>query len=67
MSETVNVGAVEETQLYFGSAVVPQQRTSSGRSPMDFGFHVLIGFHKLYSVALLNAATNKCVRDRESR
>ena len=58
MSETLECGAARETRLYFGSAVVPIERQSSGRTVFGFGFQALIGFHKLYSVALLSAATS---------
>lgn len=40
------------TRLYFGSAVVPDQKTGQ----MGFLFKALMGFHKLYSVLLLKAA-----------
>ncbi|WGI23033.1 hypothetical protein [Amylibacter sp. IMCC11727] len=40
------------TRLYFGSAVVPDQKT--GR--MGFLFRALMGFHKLYSILLLKTA-----------
>ena len=40
------------TRLYFGSAVVPDQK--SGK--MGWVFRALMGFHKLYSVMLLRAA-----------
>lgn len=43
------------TRLYFGSAVVPDQK--SGK--MGWLFHALMGFHKLYSVMLLKAAVRK--------
>lgn len=56
MSETLKVGAGQETRLYFGSAVVPSERQLSGRT--TFGYQALIRFHRLYSVALLSAATS---------
>ena len=40
------------TRLYFGSAVVPR----TGKSTLELGFRVMLGFHKPYSVALLYAA-----------
>jgi len=42
----------KSTRLYFGSAVVPR----TGKSTLEFGYRSLIGFHKMYSVALLYAA-----------
>ncbi len=56
MSETIDFGTAKETRLYFGSAVVPIERQLSGRT--TFGNQALIRFHKLYSVALLSAATS---------
>ena len=40
------------TRLYFGSAIV----SKTGKSTLEFGYRALIGFHKMYSVALLYAA-----------
>ena len=42
------------TRLYFGSAIVPRR---SGR--LGWRFHVLLGFHKVYSRVLLRAASRK--------
>lgn len=47
------------TRLYFGSAVVPVIDRKSGKSTMSFAFRALIGFHKLYSRALLSAAASR--------
>ena len=44
------------TRLYFGSAVVPRRSSDGARDGMGFGFHVLLGFHKLYSRLLLRSA-----------
>lgn len=54
MTEVLEGGTV--TRLYFGSAVVPLR--TGGRKDRAFGagFHMLLGFHKLYSRALLRAA-----------
>jgi hypothetical protein len=46
------------TRLYFGSAVVPDIG-ADGRPRMAGLFRVLLGFHKLYSRALLAAAARK--------
>lgn len=43
------------TRLYFGSAVVPV-RDKSGERTLGSPFDALLGFHKLYSRVLLNAA-----------
>jgi len=49
------------TQLFFGSAVVPAADTN-GRAGLGFAFNALLGFHKLYSRALLRAATSRLER-----
>ena len=51
----------ECTELYFGSAVIPN-RKKTGKSRMGFVFHGLIGFHKLYSRLLLGAARSRLSR-----
>jgi Trk-type K+ transport system membrane component len=53
---TAGSGALPSTQLFFGSAVVPQRYSPSTRSSMGFVFTALLGFHKLYSRALLLSA-----------
>ncbi|MET0717123.1 MAG: hypothetical protein ABWY34_01830 [Pseudoxanthomonas sp.] len=45
------------TRLYFGSAVVPARKeTAPEHADIGAGFRLLLGFHKLYSKALLKAA-----------
>lgn len=44
------------TQLFFGSVVVPPRSASGARSSMGLVFTALLGFHKLYSRALLRSA-----------
>ena len=44
------------TSLYFGSAVVPYQKTATGEPRIGGGFRMLLGFHKLYSRVLLYSA-----------
>ena len=59
------VSAAQEpgrTRLYFGSAVVPMVNPSTGKSSMGFVFKALLGFHKLYSRALLSAAAARLER-----
>jgi hypothetical protein len=41
-----------QTQLYFGSAVVPK----TGEASLDVGFRGMLMFHKVYSVLLLHSA-----------
>ena len=47
------------TRLYFGSAVVPELDAKTGQSSYGFGFHALLGFHRLYSRALLRSAVSR--------
>ena len=47
------------TRLYFGSAVVPVVNKQSGQATLGFTFKALLGFHKLYSQALLSAARSR--------
>ena len=47
------------TRLYFGSAVVPVKHSKTGKLAPGFGFRALLGFHKIYSVALLYAARSR--------
>ncbi|NGY05738.1 DUF2867 domain-containing protein [Solimonas terrae] len=49
------------TRLYFGSAVVPG-RSRAGRSGLGPTFAALLGFHKLYSRALLRAARRRLAK-----
>ena len=50
------------TRLYFGSAVVPAVNSSIGKQSMGFVFKALLGFHKIYSLALLRAAAARFAR-----
>lgn len=47
------------TQLYFGSAVVPKM----GETSLEFGYRALLGFHQAYSVLLLLSAKAKLERE----
>ncbi len=47
------------TSLYFGSAVVPKIHAGTRAREMGFVFKALLGFHKLYSKLLLNAARSR--------
>ena len=47
------------TRLHFGSAVIPVTNAKSGRRAQGFVFSALLGFHKLYSRALLSAARRR--------
>jgi len=50
------------TRLYFGTAVVPARDRVSGQATWSFTFKALLGFHKLYSRALLYAARSRLER-----
>jgi hypothetical protein len=59
----VSAGQVpDRTRLYFGSAVLPARNASAGGSDLGFVFKALLGFHKLYSRALLSAAAARLGR-----
>ena len=59
MTEAADPG---RTRLYFGSAVVPVVDRRSGESRLGATYSSLLGFHKLYSRALLRAAARRLVR-----
>ena len=48
-----------QTELYFGSAVVPVVNRATGKSGMGFVFKALLGFHRVYSRALLGSARSR--------
>jgi hypothetical protein len=50
------------TQLFFGSAVVPPLSASGSPRSMGPVFMALLGFHKLYSRALLLSARSRLLR-----
>ena len=57
-------GSTAGTRLYFGSAVVPVVSRQTGRATMGLAFRALLGFHKIYSRALLRAAISRLARSR---
>ena len=50
---------VTPTRLYFGSAVVPLRDGRTGKTSMGLVYKLLLGFHRLYSRALLTAAKSR--------
>jgi hypothetical protein len=52
-------GTSTVTRLYFGSAVVAVVDKRSGQATLGVTFKALLGFHKLYSRALLSAACSR--------
>lgn len=55
-------GASSGTTLYFGSAVLARQKPGSARPAMSWKSRAVLGFHRLYSRALLRAATRRLQR-----
>lgn len=55
-------GADARTRLYFGSAAVPRVHPVTGEKRMGFAFKALLGFHKLYSRLLLEAARRRLMQ-----
>jgi len=47
------------TRLLFGTAIVPITDRTTGERRLSRGFRLLLGFHKLYSRGLLNAARSR--------
>lgn len=54
-----NIGSSPATRLYFGSAIIPSIDANTGRLELARGFRVLLGFHKAYSVVLLETARQR--------
>jgi hypothetical protein len=52
------------TRLHFGSAVVPRRVSETGKVSLGAGFHLLLGFHGLYSRGLLSAAASRLAKLR---
>ena len=50
------------TRLYFGSGIAPRVDRVTGEKRMGRGFSLLLGFHKMYSRALLSAARSRLAR-----
>ena len=47
------------TRLFFGTAVTPLATKGNQKPSIGFAFHAMLGFHKIYSVALLSAAGSR--------
>ena len=67
MTDTGKQGNLASTRLYFGSAVVPEKNAKTGKVSFGFGFHALLGFHRLYSRALLRSAVSRLKSGRRGR
>ncbi len=55
----------QSTRLFFGSAVVPIVAGLNDEPRMGFAFRLLLGFHKLYSRALLRAAVSRLLHAKK--
>jgi hypothetical protein len=64
MTEPVDGAPGARTRLYFGSAVVPGINKKTGEARMSGAFRALLGFHDLYSRALLSAARARLERNQ---
>ena len=62
MAEPMEVDGKRHTRLYFGSAVVPKSRPAGGKPSFGAAFHLLSGFHHLYSRALMRSARSNLLR-----
>jgi len=67
MLESFEKGGLNFNKLYFGSAVVRKQNgikesIKNGKNGLGTSFNLLLGFHKLYSRALLKSSVKKLIR-----
>lgn len=62
MIENAEIDGAPWTRLYFGSAVVPVVDRKSGQATLGYTFRALLGFHKLYSRVLLQAARRRLIQ-----
>ncbi len=62
MTDAGDQGKPASTRLYFGSAVVPKVNANNGKASYGFAFHAMLGFHRLYSRALLRSAVSRLAR-----
>jgi hypothetical protein len=64
MVEEARINGAPGARLYFGSAVVPVTDRKSGQATPGICFRALLGFHRLYSQALLQSAKSRLTRSR---
>ncbi len=63
MTTSIKTESGDHTRIYFGSAVVPVPDKKTGEQRLGFAYQALLGFHKIYSVALLSAAAASLVKN----
>lgn len=62
MTAEIEHAGMPGTRLFFGSAVTPVRNRRTGEETLGIGFKLLLGFHRLYSVALLSSAAARLTR-----
>lgn len=62
MTRNIEKESIPRTRLFFGSAVVPIQKKRTGKEGLGISFRLLLGFHRLYSIALLSSAAARLTR-----
>lgn len=67
MVAPITINGAPGTRLYFGSAVIPQVDRRTGKPSLGAIFRTLLGFHKIYSVALLRSAKSRLRRYARGR
>jgi len=67
MVEHVDAGSHCGTVLYFGSAVVPIAAAKTGERLPGWRFKALLGFHRIYSRALLAAARKRLLATQDAQ
>ena len=59
MSKTLTINGQAYTRLYFGSAIIPVINKKNGKPTLGPFFNALLGFHLMYSRALLRTCIAK--------
>ncbi len=67
MIEDLSRDGSPKTRLLFGSIVAPINATGPGKPKMGLLFSALLGFHRLYSKALLNATRARLLVSADSK
>ena len=64
MVTPLHASAGSGTRLFFGSAVLAIENPDTGRRELGWGFRSLLGFHRVYSRALLHSAKRRLAMNR---